>query len=179
MSRPRILLILSWLAAGLAGCGEANMSAQDRADTWDKNEFFSEGMTMRQPVAGTVPRTDPARPLPQPAAITAAMLERGRERYDIFCTPCHGRTGSGRGLVVERGFPAPTSLTSDRLREARAADLYRAISEGHRTMFGMAQMIPSGDRWAIVAYLRALQASQNVAVARLPEADRARLEASP
>ncbi|MGU3537183.1 c-type cytochrome [Methylobacterium sp. A54F] len=162
----------------LSACGEANMAEQPRANTWDRNAFFSQGMTMRQPVPGTVPRADPARELPQPATITAAMLQRGAERYDIFCTPCHGRTGSGRGMIVERGFPAAGSLTGDRLKAARAEELYEAIAKGHRAMFGMAQMIPSADRWAIVAYLRALQASQDATVASLPDEDRRRLEAT-
>jgi mono/diheme cytochrome c family protein len=174
MSARNALALLGLLA--LAGCGEANMTEQDRADTWDKNEFFGKSMTMRQPVAGTVPRVDPARELPQPARITEAMLERGAERYGIFCTPCHGRAGHGRGMIVERGFPAAT-LVSDRMRAESAAEIYRVIAQGHRAMYGMAQMIPSADRWAIVAYLRALQVSQNSEVAGLPEEDRARLEA--
>ncbi|KAB1073943.1 c-type cytochrome [Methylobacterium planeticum] len=175
MSARRALVLVGLLA--LAACGEANMTEQDRADTWDRNEFFPRSMTMRQPVAGTVPRVDPAREMPQPATITAAMLDRGAERYGIFCSPCHGKSGNGRGMIVERGFPAATVLSDDRTRAMRAAEIYRAIGQGHRAMYGMAQMIPSADRWAIVAYIRALQTSQNAEVASLPEADRARLEA--
>ncbi|WP_336486596.1 c-type cytochrome [Methylobacterium nigriterrae] len=175
MIAARTLALIGFLSLG--ACGEANMTEQDRADTWDRNEFFGRDMTMRQPVPGTVPRVDPARPVLQPATVTEAMLERGQERYDIFCAPCHGRTGNGRGMIVERGFPAATVLTSDRMRAVRAAEIERAIAEGHKTMFGMAQMIPSADRWAIVAYIRALQLSQNAEVASLPEPDRAKLEA--
>ena len=175
MSARQSLALIALLA--LAGCGEANMTEQDRADTWDKNAFFGKSMTMRQPVAGTVPRVDPAKELPQPASITEAMLDRGRERYGIFCSPCHGKAGNGRGMIVERGFPAATVLVSDRMRAEKAAEIYRAIAQGHRAMYGMAQMIPSADRWAIVAYVRALQTSQNSEVASLPEEDRARLEA--
>ncbi|AWN34787.1 c-type cytochrome [Methylobacterium radiodurans] len=173
----RTLLLLAGLLA-LAGCEQANMAEQPKARTWDRNPYFAKHMTMRDPVPGTVPRQDPAAAAPQPATITAASLERGRERYGIFCTPCHGASGDGNGIVVQRGFPHAGNLAADRLRQASAADLYRIVGEGHRAMFGMAQMIPSADRWAIVAYLRALQLSQGAEVASLPEADRARLEAA-
>lgn len=164
--------------APLAACGEADMTDQPRAKTWDRNGFFPQAMTMRRPVAGTVPRDDPALPAAQPAAITESLLVRGRERYGIFCTPCHGASGDGRGMIFARGFPSAGQLTSERLRTASGDDLYRAIAQGHRAMYGMGQMIPSSDRWAIVAYVRALQLSQDAAVAGLPPEDRAKLEAS-
>lgn len=172
----RLLALLALMP--LAACGDADMEAQPRAKTWDRNGFFSQAMTMRQPVAGTVPRTDPAKAAARPAAITEGLLARGRERYGIFCTPCHGASGDGRGMIVARGFPWAGQLTSEPLRKASADDLYRAISEGHRAMYGMGQMIPSADRWAIIAYLRALQTSQNADVANLSPADRANVEAS-
>ena len=172
----RLLALL--LLAPLAACGEADMAEQPRAKTWDKNGFFPREMTMRHPVAGTVPRNDPAKPAPQPATITESLLTRGRERYGIFCTPCHGASGDGRGMIVARGFPSAGQLGSEHLRRASADDLYQAISQGHRAMYGMDQMIPSADRWAIVAYVRALQRSQDTEVAGLPPEDRAKLEAS-
>ncbi|WP_457105546.1 c-type cytochrome [Methylobacterium sp. P5_C11] len=172
---PLVLLAL----APLAACGEADMADQARAKTWDKNPFFPREITMRQPVAGTVPRIDPGRPVPQPQTITRDLLDRGRDRYAVFCTPCHGQDGRGAGMIVARGFPAAGTLTAGPVRGASAADLYDAISNGRRAMFGMAQMIPSADRWAIVAYVRALQLSQDALVARLPAEDRARLEATP
>lgn len=162
----------------LAACGEADMADQPRARSWDRNPFFPQALTMRPPVAGTVPQDDPARAVPQPATITERLLARGRERYGIFCTPCHGADGDGRGMIVERGFPQAGRLTTERLRAARAADLDRSIAQGHRAMYGMAQMIPSADRWAVVAYVRALQLSQDAEVASLPLEDRTRLEAS-
>jgi mono/diheme cytochrome c family protein len=171
---PLVLLAL----APLAACGEADMADQARAKTWDKNPFFPKEITMRQPVAGTVPRRDPAAPAPQPQAISQALLDRGRERYAVFCTPCHGQDGRGQGMIVARGFPHAGNLTGEALRKASATELYDAISNGRKAMFGMAQMIPSADRWAIVAYVRALQLSQDALVAGLPETDRARLEAS-
>ncbi|MCJ2013176.1 c-type cytochrome [Methylobacterium sp. J-076] len=177
MIRPPFLPALLMLLP-LCACGEANMDEQAKARTWDKNPFFPKETTMRHPVAGTVPRRDPARPVPQPATITADLVAQGRERYAVFCTPCHGQDGQGAGMIVARGFAHAGNLTSDRLREAGARQIYDAISDGYRSMFGMAQMIPPADRWAIVAYVRALQASRDVPVASLSEADRAKLESA-
>jgi mono/diheme cytochrome c family protein len=177
MRRAASLILLAALP-GLSACGEANMDDQARAKTWDRNPFFPRQITMRQPVPGTVPRTDPAREVPQPQAISQDLIERGRQRYAVFCTSCHGEDGRGRGIVVARGFPHAGDLTAAPLRKAPAAEIYDAIGNGRRAMFGMAQMIPSADRWAIVAYVRALQLSQSAPVASLPPDDRARLEAS-
>ena len=176
MSRRLLLPLLAMLP--LAACGEANMDDQAKARSWDKNPFFPKEMTMRHPVAGTVPRLDPAREVPQPATITAALVERGRQRYSVFCTPCHGQDGKGAGMIVDRGLAPAGDLGSERLRAAGAPEIYGAISNGYRSMFGMAQMIPPADRWAIVAYVRALQISRDVPVAALPETDRAALEAA-
>jgi len=174
------LALLACLAlTPLVACGEADMADQARAKTWDRNPFFPREITMRQPVAGTVPRSDPARVAPQPETISRALLDRGRERYGVFCTPCHGQDGRGAGMIVARGFPSAGNLTAERLRKASAAEIYDAISNGRKAMFGMGQMIPSADRWAIVAYVRALQISQDAPVALLPAEDRARLEAMP
>jgi mono/diheme cytochrome c family protein len=162
----------------LAACGEANMDDQAKARTWDRNGFFPREMTMRHPVAGTVPRNDPAREVPQPATVSAALLDQGRERYAVFCTPCHGQDGLGAGMIVQRGLAPAGNLASEKVRKESGAEIYGAISNGYRSMFGMAQMIPSADRWAIVAYVRALQMSQDVPVATLPEADRTALEAT-
>lgn len=131
---------------------------------------------MRSPVPGTVARDAPDQAVPQPAVITAALVERGRERYDIFCSPCHGRTGDGQGMIVQRGFPHPPSLTIGRLTEAKAAALYDVITNGHGVMYSYADRVSSADRWAVVAYLRALQRSQGATVAALPDEDKAKLE---
>ncbi|GJD33956.1 c-type cytochrome [Methylobacterium aerolatum] len=168
--------VLAALLLPLAACGEANMDDQAKARTWDKNAFFPKEMTMRHPVAGTVPRCDPAADVPQPARVTAALLDRGRERYGVFCTPCHGQDGRG-GLIVARGMAEAGNLTADGVRRESAAELYAVISQGRKSMFGMGEMIPPADRWAIIAYLRALQLSQDAPVASLTEADRAALEA--
>ena len=166
-------------ALGLAACDEANMASQERARSWDRNAFFDKASTMREPVPGTVPRTDPAKPVPQPAVADAAMLARGRERYDVFCTPCHGLAGNGRSIIVARGFPSAPPFDTERLRRAKASELYDVISKGKGAMYGLAQQIPSADRWAIVAYVRALQFSQSADVASLTSEDRAKLEGTP
>jgi mono/diheme cytochrome c family protein len=176
---PRPLACALLVLAPLAACGEADMADQARAKTWDKNPFFPREITMRQPVAGTVPRADPARPAPQPQTISRDLLDRGQQRYAVFCTPCHGQDGRGQGMIVARGFPPAGDLTAPSLRRASAAEIYDVIGNGRRAMFGMAQMIPSADRWAIVTYIRALQLSQDAPVSSLTAEDRARLEARP
>lgn len=162
----------------LGGCDRANMVSQDKAQTWDESRFFVDRSSMRPPVPGTVARDAPGEAVPQPAVITASLVERGHERFDIFCSPCHGQSGDGRGMIVERGFPQPPPLGSDRLRGAKASHLYDVITSGHGVMYSYADRVPSADRWAIVSYVRALQQSQNATVAALPDEDRARLEAT-
>ena len=114
-----------------------------------------------------------------PAPVTRWMLERGRQRYDIYCSVCHDRTGGGRGMVVERGFPAPPSLHIDRLREADIGYFYEVITNGHGVMYSYASRVEPGDRWAIAAYIRALQLSQHATLADAGPAARAQLEAAP
>jgi hypothetical protein len=96
-------------------------------------------------------------------------LQRGRERYDIFCTPCHGLSGSGDGMIVRRGFPAPPSYHTARLRAAPAQHFFDVISNGYGVMYSYAPRIEPRDRWAIVAYVRALQQSQNARLADIPD----------
>ena len=119
---------------------------------------------------------EPARePAPAPP-VTAALLERGQERYRIYCTPCHSELGDGQGMVVQRGFPAPPSLHSERLRSAPPQYLYDVITNGRGVMYSFADRVAVPDRWAIVAYVRALQRSRNASAAALPAGTR---EASP
>jgi mono/diheme cytochrome c family protein len=89
------------------------------------------------------------------------MLERGAERYGIYCTPCHGPIGDGRGIIVGHGFPAPPTLHQPRLREAPPGHYFEVITKGLGVMYPYASRVPPADRWAIVAYIRALQLSQN------------------
>jgi mono/diheme cytochrome c family protein len=106
-----------------------------------------------------------------PFVVDEALMRRGRERYDIFCSPCHGLTGEGNGMVVQRGYRRPPSFHIDRLRQAPPGHLYDVIASGFGAMPDYAAQIPVRDRWAIAAYMRALQLSQNATTAALsPEA---------
>ncbi len=133
---------------------------------------------MQPPVAGTVARDAPNGPCRRPRSIDAALLERGHERFEIFCTPCHGRAGNGEGMIVQRGFPHPPSFVEGALRTAKAQVFYDAITNGYGAMYSFADRVAPADRWAIIAYIRALQLSQNADPASLPAPDRAQLEAA-
>lgn len=179
MSRLPVLLLALPLALGIAGCKRADMYTQGRYQSWDRTKFFANGSSMQKPVAGTVARNMPNGPAAQPATVTAAMVERGHERFDIFCSPCHGRAGDGQGMVVQRGFPQPPSFHTDKMRQAKAALYYDAITHGHGVMYSYADRVPPDDRWAVIAYIRALQMSQDAPVAALPPDDRTKLAGSP
>ena len=112
-----------------------------------------------------------------PFPITRQVLERGRERFDIYCSPCHGRTGEGNGMIVQRGFPAPPSYHIDRLRKAPVGHFFDVITQGYGVMYSYAQRVEPDDRWAIAAYVRALQLSRNATLANVPPQDRAKLGA--
>jgi hypothetical protein len=115
-----------------------------------------------------------------PFEITADVLARGRERYNIFCTPCHDRAGSGNGMAVRRGFRSPPpTFHMDRLRDAPVGHFYDVITNGFGAMNDYAVQIEVRDRWAIVAYVRVLQLSENVNVQELPPRDRQELERLP
>ena len=171
----RALPILALVLLG--GCDRADMVAQDKSRTWDRSAFFPDGSTMRPPVPGTLARDQPGQPVVQPAVITAELIARGRDRYAIFCSPCHGLAGNGEGMIVKRGFPHPPPLGIDRLRNAKAAYLYDVITHGHGAMYPYGDRIRSADRWAVIAYVRALQQSQDVDATGLAPEDRSALEA--
>lgn len=116
---------------------------------------------------------------PNPLPITAQLLARGRERFDIYCAPCHGRAGNGDGMIARRGFPAPPSYHTARLRDAPDSHFYQVISDGYGVMYPYADRITPADRWAIVTYIRALQLSQNAPASSLDAQDRAGLQVSP
>jgi mono/diheme cytochrome c family protein len=112
-----------------------------------------------------------------PVAVTAEMLERGRERYTIYCAVCHGEHGYGDGMIVRHGFKAPPSYHIDRLREAPVGYLFAVATYGYGAMADYAEQVSTADRWAIVAYIRALQMSQNVRLSDLAAADRDKIMA--
>jgi len=111
-----------------------------------------------------------------PIPVNLSLLQRGHEQYDIFCSPCHGRLGDGQGMVAQRGFHFPKNFDSDRLREVPPGYIFQVISNGYGGMGDYADQIPDpNDRWAIVAYLRALQLSRHATVADLPPAGKTQL----
>ncbi|KMO29484.1 cytochrome C [Methylobacterium tarhaniae] len=173
---PRLVALLLPLA--LTACDRADMVSQPKSRTWDSNPFFPQGQTMRLPAPGSVPRAAPDQPVPQPASASPALLARGQERYEVFCTPCHGGAGLGDGMIVKRGYPRPPSFDEARLREAPARALYDVIGNGKGTMLSYAAQVPPADRWAIVAYIRALQVSQGASLASLPAEDQAKVAAA-
>jgi mono/diheme cytochrome c family protein len=116
---------------------------------------------------GIVARDEPLIP-PGPPPVTMALLERGQQRFDIYCTPCHGKVGDGQGMIVQRGFPAPPSYYIDRLGKAPIQHFYDVITNGYGAMYSYADRVAPGDRWAIVAYIRALQASANASLVDVP-----------
>jgi mono/diheme cytochrome c family protein len=172
------LLALAALAT-LAACKRQDMATQDYSRTWDRNGFFADDRSMRHPVAGTVARADPFAPVAAPATISAAMLDDGRQHYEVFCLPCHGVGGNGDGMIVRRGFPAPPSLVQGKLRAAKAQRFYDAITHGYGAMYSFDTRVMPPDRWAIVAYIRALQLRQDAPAAILAESDRLRLAREP
>ena len=156
------------------------------------SEFFGDDRASRPRVPGTVAQDhlnddehlylgvvagQPAETLPEP--VTLETLRRGRERFDIFCSPCHDRAGTGNGMVVQRGFKKPVSFHDPRLRASPVGYFFGNITKGFGQMPSYADQIPVRDRWAIVAYIRALQLSQQATLADVPEAERARLTAGP
>lgn len=184
-------LILAALFVGsLFGCRQ-DMHDQPKYETLEASEFFADGRASRPPVPGTVARgalqldphlhtgrVDGAFVRSFPFAVTDEVMARGRGRYEIFCTPCHSRLGDGRGMAVRRGIAPPPSFHIDRLRDIEEGYLFDVISNGFGRMYGYGAQIAVRDRWAIVAYLRALQLSQHVRPADLPEAARQELQRS-
>jgi mono/diheme cytochrome c family protein len=175
--RPVHLLAFALMLAA-AGCKQ-DMADMPRYDPLAKSDQFANGASARQPVAGTVARDDDLSPVPDnmPYPVTKKLLKRGQERFNIFCSPCHGRTGDGDGTVVQRGFPAPPTYHQDALRKASDRHFYDVITNGYGAMYSYAARVPPADRWAIVAYIRTLQYSRYAPVAALPEGLRAKLDA--
>jgi mono/diheme cytochrome c family protein len=171
-----------WLALPLlllmATCAREDMFDQQRDAPWSTSSFLRDHMTMQAPVAGSIARNAPDTAVAQPATITAAMLTRGQQRFAINCVPCHGQSGDGLGMIVQRGFPRPPALFSDDLIKAKAQHFYDVITNGHGVMYSYADRVSPADRWAIVAYIRALQRSQRAQVASLPARDQQDLKAA-
>lgn len=164
------------------------------------SEFFPDHRSARFPVEGTVARLtaaelkdgqlDPSsyfltgklgtaygNELPPTLPLTAQLMERGQERYNIFCAPCHARVGDGNGAIVQRGFKHPPTFHQDRLRNAPLGYFFDIMSNGLGAMPDYASQVKPADRWRIAVYIRALQRSQNAQVADVPQADLPKLKA--
>ncbi len=163
----------------VSACKKADMYTQQVIRQWDTDPASATGSSVRPPVAGTLALQQPDAAVAAPGVITAALLERGRARFDIYCAPCHGESGNGLGMIVQRGFPQPPDLASEKLRHAPAQLFYDTITYGHGAMYGYAARVAPADRWAIAAYIRALQLSQSAVLASLPASDRAALGEAP
>jgi mono/diheme cytochrome c family protein len=172
----------------LLGCDQG-MRSQPRQGPLTASGFFADGLSARPPVEGTIARGQlqldevlyrgregQALAATFPFPVTRAVLDRGRERYDVFCAPCHDRAGTGRGMIVERGYRAPPSLHVDRLRDAPPGHFFDVITRGFGAMPAHAAQVTVRDRWAITAYIRALQLSQHATLSEAPPGERRRLE---
>jgi len=170
-----------WGAIVLVVSCRQDMHDQPRYKPLAKSDFFSDQRASRPLIPDTVARghlkddthlyegkTKDGFVSTFPFPVTEAILRRGQERYEIFCTPCHGQTGQGNGIVVERGYPQPPSFHIDRLRDERVGYLFDVISRGFGRMPDYAPQIPVVDRWAIVSYIRALQLSQHATLEDVP-----------
>jgi mono/diheme cytochrome c family protein len=185
--------IAIWVAAlCITACGANSsfqiMGAQPRYRPLAPSTFFPDGIASRPLIPDTVARGE-LRDNPAlftgeangqvaaafPFTVTQVVLLRGQERYNVFCAPCHGRTGDGNGMIVQRGFPHAASLHSDRLRAAAPGYLFQVATNGFGAMPPYSAQIPERDRWAIVAYIRALQLSQHATLDDVPPDQRPKL----
>lgn len=189
MSHARVTL----LAVGLAALGcRQDMHDQPKYKPFRSSAFFGDERSARPLVEGTVARGQlrddpvyftgkqggvPVDTLPVP--VTPVLMRRGQERYGIYCTPCHGQTGRGDGIVVERGFRRPSSFHVDRLRNEKDGYFFDVMTAGFGAMPDYAAQVPVSDRWAIVAYVRALQLSANARLEDVPPERRAELAPAP
>jgi mono/diheme cytochrome c family protein len=167
----RYCTVLATLAVlTLAGC-DVSMTEQPKYNTYVPSRFWNDGASARPIPANTVAqgdlRLEAESKTPPPANET--LLARGEDRFNAFCSPCHGLSGYGDGMIVQRGFPAPPSYHSDDLRTADAQHFFDVITNGYGFMYSYADRVSVEDRWAIVAYIRALQLSQNSNTASVPD----------
>ena len=179
------------------GCEDQIMSDQPRYEAFERSRFFEDSLAMRPVEEGTIARSGPppgaaytsaVRPTAEagtlaadaaaafegrltrelPFPVSMEMLQRGQQQYNVYCSPCHGRIGNGRGMIVLRGLRKPPSYHTERLRNAPIGHFFNVITHGYGAMYSYAARVKPEDRWAIAAYIRALQLSQNAEAADLP-----------
>jgi mono/diheme cytochrome c family protein len=181
-----VIVILAAVAA--AGCRQ-DMHDAPRIEAFERNTFFADARGSRNPPPGTVARgwlredealytgkVDGQLVDTVPFQMSHEDLRRGQERFDIFCSPCHGRLGDGNGMVVQRGLRQAASYHNDRLRQERIGYFYDVATNGFGAMQGYAEQVPVRDRWLIAVYIRALQLSQNATIDDVPADKRGELE---
>ncbi len=184
---------LAFAALAGAGCRQG-MYNQAKKRPLAGSEFYRDGLASRIPPAGTIARgwlrEDPVlntgigpdgkfvSGLPASVPFDKALLSRGQQRFNVFCSPCHGRQGNGQGMIVQRGFKQPPSYHIDRLRSQPLGYFFDVMTNGFGQMSSYASQVPVADRWAIAAYVRTLQFSRNAPVTTLADADRQALEKS-
>ena len=186
-SKTTALIVVIAAALLLSGCRQ-DMHDQPRLDPMREAPFFTDARSARPLVEGTVARghlrddellytgrVNGETATVFPFSVDATVMARGRERYDVFCAPCHGRTGQGDGMVVLRGYRRPPSIHQDRLRNAPAGHFFDVITNGFGAMPDYAAQVKAEDRWAIAAYLRALQLAGHATINDVPPAERDRL----
>jgi mono/diheme cytochrome c family protein len=190
VSAGRLAVVTLAAALGALGCRQ-DMHDQPKYKPLRKSDFFADGRSARPLVEGTVARgslrEDKALYTGKagnefiaeiPVEVTAELLQRGRTEFEAFCSPCHGRTGMGDGMIVRRGFKRPSSYHVDRLRAMPIGYFYDVMTNGYGAMSDYASQVPVRDRWAIAAYIRTLQLSQHAPVADVPADKMDELEAS-
>jgi mono/diheme cytochrome c family protein len=177
---PRLVSVIVIALLSIVAC-RRDMQDQPKYKPLGESRFFADGRDSRPIPPGTIARdeiadTDPIHtgsangafletiPLP----VNATLLERGRDRFNIYCSPCHGQTGNGYGMVRQRGFWIPANLHTERLRSVPPGYIYQVIKNGYGAMPDHGDQIPVNDRWAIVAYLRALQLSRDANISDVP-----------
>jgi mono/diheme cytochrome c family protein len=182
--------LIAFLAAAapllLGGC--TDMYNDSRIKPLQESKFYADHQSARPLVEGTVPRgmaenadafhtgkAGGAFVTSIPVTVDSALLARGQDRFNTFCSPCHGRTGEGDGMIVQRGFPKPNSYHQDSVRAKPDGFYFDVITNGFGRMYSYAPSVPVADRWAIVSYIRALQLSRQVEAARLRADERERL----
>jgi mono/diheme cytochrome c family protein len=183
---PSLRLSVAMTLVLFAGACRQDMQDQPKYKPLAPSRFFSDGKSARQLVEGVVPfqpgdqaispMTDESKATTLPFPLTPQALDRGQGRFDIYCAPCHGRLGYGDGMVVQRGFLAPPSYHIDRLRRAPVGHFYDVMTNGFGAMPSYADKVAPRDRWAVAAYIRALQLSQHATINDAPPEDRAKLQ---